>query len=145
MISHLNNPNKLINDQMTEYYQKTKNSHFYVRDTRLGEASRELERKVTKLLRTNRQLNTISAYRSELEAKREYYNYIKKEYPEIGFSEHDIHSYTIEQMKKKISNNLEYARIIGAVLRIQRAWRRFIQKRNRWYIVQERISATLKI
>jgi len=96
VISHLHNPNKLINDQMNEYYQKTKNSHFYVRDTRLGEASRELERKVTKLLRTNRQLNTINAYRNELEEKKVYYNFIKKEYPEIAFSEHDIHSYTIE-------------------------------------------------
>ena len=53
VINHLNNPNKLINDQMTEHYSKTIHSKS-IRDTSLGDASRELERRVTKLLRTNR-------------------------------------------------------------------------------------------
>lgn len=64
--------------------------------------------------------------------KHEYYIEIKKQYPEIQFPAHDIHNYTIDDMKKKIAHNLEYARILGAVLKLQRSWRRCWDNKKRW-------------
>ena len=54
-INHLNNPNKLLTEQMADYYGKTiAPGNCNLRDTGLSQASRELERKVTKLMRTER-------------------------------------------------------------------------------------------
>lgn len=59
-IDHINNPNKVIKDKMTDFFLKTgsptKACHF--RDTRLDQASKELERYQIKLLRANRQFHS---------------------------------------------------------------------------------------
>jgi hypothetical protein len=56
--------------------------------------------------------------------KRDYLANIKINYPYIAFKDHEIHSYTLEEMKIKISAMLEHSRFVGAAIRLQRAWRK---------------------
>jgi hypothetical protein len=59
---------------MDEYFCKTLNPRKpIVRDTSLGQASRELERQQIKIMRANRLFKTTQAYRSELDLKQKYF------------------------------------------------------------------------
>jgi hypothetical protein len=86
-IDHINNPNKVLKDKMSDFFLKTgsptKACHF--RDTRLDQASKELERYQVKILRANRQFQSINAYKDEYAAKKIYYAHMKAQYPELPF------------------------------------------------------------
>lgn len=67
-IDHLKNPNKVIKEKMEEFFYKTASptKAFHFRDTRLDQASKELERQQIKVIRANRHMYSISAYKEEL-------------------------------------------------------------------------------
>lgn len=76
----------------------------------------------------NRQLSSITAYKDELQKKNEFYEKTKSRYPRIKFQHHEINNYTYDEMRRLIVKRIENARIEGAVIRIQRAWRKYIQR-----------------
>lgn len=77
-IDHIKNPSMLVREHMEEFFSKTHMPRFPVtRDTSLNEASKELERKVTGLMRAKRQLSSIKAFNEELIEKKTYYDNIK--------------------------------------------------------------------
>lgn len=45
-------------------------------------------------------------------------------YPYIDFKDHEIHSFTLDEMKIKISSMLEHSRFVGAAVKLQRFWRK---------------------
>jgi len=77
---------------------------------------------------------------------------IVTKYPNITFTEHDLHSMPFEEMKMEISNRIQAAKILGAVLRIQRFYKRhkirkslwtiFIRKHNAAKMIQKNYKAT---
>ena len=55
IIDHRNNPNKFIRERMEKFYAETNFKKLnIIRDTSMGQASKELERQQIKLLRLNR-------------------------------------------------------------------------------------------
>ena len=109
---------------MKTFFEKTKHTGTSgLRDTSIYQASKYLERQQLKLKQIHRQITTMQAYRDELAEKEEFLREIKLNYPFIGFKEHEVHSYTFEEMKIKISQMLEHARFTGAAIKIQRLFR----------------------
>jgi hypothetical protein len=53
-----------------------------------------------------------------LELKKRFYRQIVAKYPNITFTEHDMHSMPFEEMKIEVSNRIQAAKILGAVLRL---------------------------
>ena len=74
----------------------------------------------------NRQLNSITAYKEELVKKHEFYEKTRRRYPLLRFKQHELHNYTFDEMRRLIARRIETARIVGAVTRIQRAWRNYL-------------------
>ena len=145
-IDHLQNPNKVISEKMEQFFATTRNPKNPVtRDTSLTQASKELERQQIKILHANRMFNSSNAYKEEMVLKKAFFNQIVRNFPAIHFNEHEIHSMTYEQMRIEITNRIQSAKILGAVLKIQKWFKRSSIRKSLWEVYITRHNAAKMI
>lgn len=124
MIDHLNNPHELLNKTMDNFFKNTYAPRKAVdRDTSLDQASKEMERQQIKLMQIRQRRTSVEAYNEEFHQKCEFFAYIKHRYPLIQFEEHNLHNYTLDQVKRILASKIEAARMLQAAIKIQRSWR----------------------
>jgi hypothetical protein len=117
----------VITEKMEKFFATTRNPRNpVIRDTSLNQASKELERQQIKILRANRMFNSSIAFREEMDLKKRFFNQMVHRYPAIEFTEHEIHSMTYEQMKIEISSRIQSAKILKAVLKIQKWFKKYL-------------------
>lgn len=128
-----NEADKLVTHKMGQYVRNT--SHFSAlyespkhRSSSIEDASREIERQNTKFTRMRHEMDTLTAYRSELEDKRqlikEYVDRYGRFFLQLVDSERDMLNLSLEEMRQKYIPLAESARLHVNAVKIQSFWRR---------------------
>lgn len=128
-----NETDKLVTHKMGQYVRNT--SHFSAlfespqqRSSSIEDASREIERQNTKFTRMKQEMDTLTAYRSELEGKKQLINEYSERYGKFFLqlvdAERDMLNLSLDQLRQKYIPLAESARLHVNAMKIQSFWRR---------------------
>lgn len=142
-IDHLNNQVPLIKSRMGRFFTKTYQAQSLTRDTRLGQATKELERQQVKLMQLDRQREFFETFSKESELKKKFLT------DQLGVNPLDdlaelsmvtLKTQNLQEMRMALRRERLQRRINQAASKIQQWWRCDIkvrqelraQRRQKW-------------